>query len=64
MVSQSKNTRISAGSGSNRGAITREGISIPQLRSVFNGRVIAPGDAGYDEARTVFYGGIDRQPAW
>lgn len=38
-------------------------ISIPKLRSVFNGRVIAPGDPGYDEARTVFYGGIDRRPA-
>jgi len=38
-------------------------ISIPQLRTAFNGRVIAPGDSGYDEARTVFYGGIDRRPA-
>ena len=38
-------------------------ISIPQLRAALNGRVIAPGDAGYDAARTVFYGGIDRRPA-
>jgi FAD/FMN-containing dehydrogenase len=38
-------------------------ISIPKLRSIFNGRVIAPGVSGYDEARTVFYGGIDRRPA-
>jgi FAD/FMN-containing dehydrogenase len=38
-------------------------ISIPQLRAVLNGRVIAPDDADYDEARTVFYGGIDRRPA-
>jgi FAD/FMN-containing dehydrogenase len=45
------------------GEISREGISIPELRAVFNGRVIAPDEAGYDEARTVFYGGIDRRPA-
>ncbi len=38
-------------------------ISIPQLRAVLNGRVIMPEDDGYDEARTVFYGGIDRHPA-
>src|SRR5574341_1377239 len=38
-------------------------ISIPQLRAAFNGQVIAPSDAGYDEARTVFPGGIDRRPA-
>ncbi|MEW5940913.1 MAG: FAD-binding oxidoreductase [Chloroflexota bacterium] len=37
-------------------------ISIPELRAVFNGRVIAPEDAGYDKARAVFYGGIDRRP--
>ena len=28
-----------------------------------HGRVIAPHDADYERARTVFYGGIDRQPA-
>jgi FAD/FMN-containing dehydrogenase len=37
-------------------------ISIPQLRDSAKGRVIAPDDAGYDEARAVYYG-IDRQPA-
>jgi hypothetical protein len=42
---------------------TRAALSIPQLRDDVRGRVIAPDDAGYDEARTVFYGGIDRRPA-
>ena len=30
-------------------------ISIPRLRAAFNGRVIAPDDPGYDQARTVFW---------
>jgi FAD/FMN-containing dehydrogenase len=38
-------------------------LSIPQLRSEFKDRVIAPGDPDYDKARTVFYGGVDRHPA-
>jgi FAD/FMN-containing dehydrogenase len=37
--------------------------AIPQLRSDLKGRVIAPDDAAYDEARRVFYGGIDKRPA-
>ena len=31
--------------------------------SDITGRVIAPDDPGYDTARTVFYGGIDKRPA-
>jgi FAD/FMN-containing dehydrogenase len=38
-------------------------LSIPELRTKVRGRVIAPDDAGYDEARTVVAGGIDRRPA-
>jgi len=38
-------------------------ISIPQLRADLNGQVITPEDPGYDETRTVFYGGFDRRPA-
>ncbi|CAG0930015.1 6-hydroxy-D-nicotine oxidase [Thermoflexales bacterium] len=41
----------------------KEMISIPQLRTTLNGRIIAPDDAAYDQARTVFPGGIDRRPA-
>jgi FAD/FMN-containing dehydrogenase len=37
-------------------------VSIPDLRGVVKGQVIAPGDPGYDDARTVFYG-FDRRPA-
>ena len=42
---------------------TLETISIPQLKAVVRGQIITPQDAEYDEARTVFYGGIDRRPA-
>jgi FAD/FMN-containing dehydrogenase len=38
-------------------------VPIPHLRGVLSGQVIAPEDATYDEARTVFYGGFDRRPA-
>jgi FAD/FMN-containing dehydrogenase len=38
-------------------------ISVDQVRAAVDGKVIAPGDAEYDKARTVFYGGIDRHPA-
>ncbi len=38
-------------------------ISIPQLRTDVKGEVVAPEDPSYDEARMVFYGGIDRRPA-
>lgn len=43
--------------------MTRKSINISTLRADFNGRVIAPGDAEYDKARTVAAGGVDRRPA-
>jgi FAD/FMN-containing dehydrogenase len=37
--------------------------TLERLRSDLDGRVISPDDSGYDDARTVFPGGIDRRPA-
>ena len=33
------------------------------LRETFQDRLITPADAGYDQARTIFYGGMERRPA-
>lgn len=44
-------------------AFAEKGILLQELRSNLNGRVITPDTAGYDEARTLFYGGMDRRPA-
>ena len=38
-------------------------LSLPRLRSAIKGRVLAPTDEGYDEARKVFVAAIDRRPA-
>jgi FAD/FMN-containing dehydrogenase len=46
----------SAGTGASR-------LEVPDVLNILNGSVIAPSDARYDEARSVFYGGIDRRPA-
>jgi FAD/FMN-containing dehydrogenase len=38
-------------------------VSIPELRTAIDGRVIAPEDPEYDRARTVMYGGLaDQRP--
>jgi FAD/FMN-containing dehydrogenase len=36
---------------------------VRRLRAAVDGRIITPGNAAYDQARTVFYGGFDRRPA-
>jgi FAD/FMN-containing dehydrogenase len=37
--------------------------SLHRLQEDIGGQVIAPGNAGYDQARQIFYGGFDRRPA-
>src|SRR5215210_499336 len=37
--------------------------AIREFSSEVRGQLIRPQDEGYDEARTVFYGGFDRRPA-
>jgi FAD/FMN-containing dehydrogenase len=38
-------------------------FSIQDLRETFQDRLFTPADAGYDQARTIFYGGMDQRPA-
>src|SRR5947208_17044678 len=38
-------------------------IQISDIRADLNGKVIAPDDPGYDDARRVFFTGFDRRPA-
>ena len=42
---------------------SRKRLECLRLAAAVDGRIITPGNAGYDEARVVFYGGFDRRPA-
>src|SRR5262245_46119069 len=41
---------------------TGAGLITDEFRAAFRGELIEPGDAGYDEARAVYNGMIDRRP--
>jgi FAD/FMN-containing dehydrogenase len=43
--------------------MAQAGISAPELPAELAQRAIGPSDEGYDEARSLFYGGLDKRPA-
>ncbi|MCI0384732.1 FAD-binding oxidoreductase [Streptomyces sp. CNQ085] len=40
-----------------------DGAAATRLRNAVGGQVLVPGDAGYEQARTVYLGGMDQRPA-
>ena len=43
--------------------MTRTAAPVERLRAELDGAVVTPRDPGYDHARKVFYGSVDRRPA-
>ena len=44
-------------------SLLRDTAPFREFRQGLSGRVVGPDDDGYDEARTLFYGGDDPRPA-
>lgn len=63
MGSNSENGKRIGATQSNGDGIVGNGFSISELRATIKGQVLTPEDAGYEEGRTLFYGGFDRRPA-
>ena len=67
MSNENMDDKVYRAEGSNYDVVEQvlapERLDVAQLRASFKGQVIGPEDAGYEEARTVFYGGVDRRPA-
>ncbi len=67
MLTKQRNSKVNRGNKPKGSTVTsslaREESSFTGLRDTFKGQVIMPEDDGFDEARTVFYGNIDRRPA-
>jgi FAD/FMN-containing dehydrogenase len=58
---QRQNSRANGSAAA--GSLTREDISVAEIRARLEGQVIMSDDPDYDEARTVYYGGFDGRPA-
>jgi FAD/FMN-containing dehydrogenase len=63
VTSQSKVRRLQARQEGRLAMTQRMGGGAEALRSAMEGPVIAPGDAGYDTARSLWNGSFDRRPA-
>jgi hypothetical protein len=65
-MSMSKNDKTNVAndvkSSTGAPALSLTKISLSQLRKRLKGQVISPEDAEFDQARSLFYGGMDRRP--